>query len=98
MSGPTLEAPDDDPFLWLEGGENPPATAWGDGATQAPQAPAWVDAQSEATLARFGDAGFAADRDALLAIFDRPDRIAMPTRRGAFLYHFWRDAANPRGV
>ena len=49
---PTLAAPDDDPYLWLEeidGGE----------------AFAWVDRQNAATLKRYGDASFAKDRDAL---------------------------------
>ena len=82
---PTLEAPDDDPYLWLEGVESPQATAW-------------VDARTADTLARFGDAGFAADRDVLRGLLDRPDRIAYPTRRGGFLYNFWRDAGHPRGV
>jgi prolyl oligopeptidase len=82
---PTLEAPDDDPYLWLEGVESP-------------QALDWVDAQTAATVARFGDFGFAADRDALRALLDRPDRIPMVARRGGKLYNFWRDAANPRGL
>ena len=82
---PTLEAPDDDPYLWLEGVESP-------------QALTWVDAQTAATLARFGDAGFAADRDGLRVLLDRPDRIPFVTRRGGKLYNFWRDAANPRGL
>ena len=46
---PTLEAPDDDPHLWLE-------------EIDGEQAIAWVDAQNAATQARFGDARFAADR------------------------------------
>src|SRR5690242_14511692 len=56
---PTLEAPDDDPYLWLE-------------EVDGERALAWVEAQNSTTLARFGDARFAADRDTLAAIFDRP--------------------------
>jgi prolyl oligopeptidase len=41
---------------------------------------------------------FAADRDALLAIFDRPDNIPYVTRRGSYLYNYWIDANNPRGL
>jgi prolyl oligopeptidase len=82
---PTIEAPDDDPYLWLEEI---------DGA----RALAWVEAQSAAALKRFGDAQFAADRDTLAALYDRPDNIPMITRRGARLFNFWKDAAHPRGL
>src|SRR5262245_15632995 len=65
---PTLEAPDDDPYLWFE-------------EIEGVRALAFVDAQNAATLKRFGDARFAADRDTLKAIFDRPDNIPYPNRR-----------------
>ena len=82
---PTVEAPDDDPYLWLEevGGE---------------RALAWVEAQNAVTLARFGDARCAADRDILAAIFDRPDNIPLITRRGSQVFNYWKDAAHPRGL
>src|SRR5215471_9664721 len=82
---PTLDAPDDDPYLWLEEIEGPPALAW-------------VEAQNAATLQRFTDARFAADRDALKIIFDRPDNIPFPNRRAGKLFNPWQDKANPRGV
>jgi len=82
---PTLSAPDDDPYLWLEDIEGTRALAW-------------VEEQNKRTLARFGQAGFAADRDTLAAIYDRPDNIPYVTRRGAWLYNFWKDANNPRGL
>ena len=82
---PTLEAPDDDPYLWLEEID-------GKGAL------AWVETQNAATLTRFGDQRFAADRDALAAIFDRPDNIPLIARRGARVFNFWKDAAHPRGL
>ena len=82
---PTLEAPDDDPWSWLE-------------SVDGPQALAWVDAQTAATLARYGDAAYDADRNALRALLDRPERIPLVTRRGGFVYNFWQDAANPRGL
>jgi len=82
---PTLNAPDDDPHLWLEEIEGPTALAW-------------VKERSQATLALFGDGAFGRDRDTLTAILDRPDRIPNITRRGRHLYNFWQDAANPRGV
>jgi prolyl oligopeptidase len=82
---PTIAAPDDDPYLWLEEI---------DGA----RALAWVEARNNATLARFGNARFAADRDVLTAIFDRPDRVPGVRRHGPHLHNFWMDAANPRGL
>jgi prolyl oligopeptidase len=82
---PTIAAPDDDPYLWLEEI---------DGA----RALVWVEAQNAATLERFGTAGFAQERDALAAIYDRPDNIPFVARRGRRLYNFWKDAKNPRGL
>src|SRR5947199_4874086 len=57
---PTLAAPDDDPYLWLEDIEGARALDF-------------VEAQNRRTLQAFGGATFAADRDALAAIYDRPD-------------------------
>src|SRR5947208_11444226 len=82
---PTLAAPDDDPYLWLE-------------EIDGERALAWVEAQNATTLARFGDARFAADRDTLAAIFDRPDNIPLIGRRGSRVFNFWKDAAHRRGL
>ncbi|HUA53477.1 MAG TPA: prolyl oligopeptidase family serine peptidase [Candidatus Sulfotelmatobacter sp.] len=82
---PTLDAPDDDPHLWLEDVDDPAALAW-------------VERQNAATLARFGDARFGADRDTLRTIYDRPDNIPYVGRRGARLFNFWKDAEHPRGL
>jgi len=82
---PTLEAPDDDPYLWLE-------------EIDGERALAWVEGQNEATSARFGDVRFAADRDTLAAIYDRPDNIPVIARRGTRVFNFWKDAAHPRGL
>ena len=82
---PTVEAPDDDPYLWLE-------------ETESSQALAWVEAQNAATMSRFSDGRFAADRDALKLIFDRPDNIPFPNRRCRRLFNPWQDAEHPRGL
>lgn len=82
---PTLNAPDDDPYLWLENVEGERALAW-------------AASQSARTLGHFGVTQFDRDRDALTAIFDRPDKIPLITRRGPYLYNFWQDAGNPRGL
>ncbi len=82
---PTPESPDDDPFLWLEQIEGSVACGW-------------VEAENVLTLARFGGAGFARDRDALAAMWDRNDKITPVRRRGGEVYNFWVDAKNPRGL
>jgi len=82
---PTLAASEDDPYLWLEEI---------DGA----RALAWVETQNAASLARFGDARFVADRDTLTAIFDRPDNIPLIARCGSRIFNFWKDAMHPRGL
>jgi prolyl oligopeptidase len=82
---PSLSAPDDDPYLWLEEIEGAASISW-------------VEAQNAATMQRFGDGRFSADRDALKTIFDRPDNIPYPNRRGAKLFNPWQDAQHPRGL
>ncbi|WP_027577522.1 prolyl oligopeptidase family protein [Bradyrhizobium sp. WSM1743] len=82
---PTLSAPDDDPWLWLE-------------EIEGTQALDFVERQNQLTLAAFGGAAFARDRDILAAIYDRPDNIPYVSRRGNDLHNLWKDAANPRGL
>ncbi|MBY6240633.1 prolyl oligopeptidase family protein [Methylosinus sp. Sm6] len=82
---PTLAAPDDDPYLWLEDVEGLEACAW-------------AQARSEHALAKLADARCDADRAALREIFDCPDRIPHVARRGGLLYNFWRDGDHPRGL
>jgi hypothetical protein len=72
---PTLESPDDDPYLWLEDIESSRSLTW-------------VEGQNTATLNLFGHGQTAADRDLLKAIFDRPDNIPYPSRVGGRLV--WR--------
>jgi len=82
---PTLAAPDDDPYLWLE-------------EVDGERALAFVERQNSLTLATFGNARFVADRDLLAAIYDRPDNIPYVTRRGHLLYNLWKDQDHPRGL
>ncbi|WP_448035037.1 prolyl oligopeptidase family serine peptidase [Bradyrhizobium liaoningense] len=82
---PTLSAPDDDPWLWLE-------------EIEGTQALDFVERQNSLTLAAFGGAAFARDRDILAAIYDRPDNIPYVSRRGNDLHNLWKDASNPRGL
>lgn len=76
---PTLNAPDDDPYLWLED-------------VEAERTLAWAPSQSARTLGHFGGTQFDHDHDALTTIFDRPDKVPVITRRGQYLYNFWQDA------
>ena len=82
---PTLDAPDDDPYLWLE-------------EVEGARAAAWVDEQNARTVAAFGGPAVEQDATTLAEIFDRPDKIPFPGRRGPWWYNFWNDAAHPRGV
>lgn len=82
---PTLAAPDDDPYLWLEDVDGAEATAW-------------ADRETRRTLAALTGARYEADRDALRTLLDRPDNLPIPARRGGRIYNFWRDAAHPRGL
>src|SRR4051812_15069262 len=82
---PTLAAPDDDPYLWLE-------------EVEGERALEFVEQQNRKTLQQFGGAQFAADRDTLAAIYDRPDNIPYVSRRGGHLYNLWKDTNNPRGL
>ncbi|MBR0962113.1 prolyl oligopeptidase family serine peptidase [Bradyrhizobium japonicum] len=82
---PTLSAPDDDPWLWLE-------------EIEGTQALDFVERQNELTLQAFGGKAFAHDRDVLAAIYDRPDNIPYVSRRGNDLHNLWKDAINPRGL
>jgi prolyl oligopeptidase len=82
---PTLAAPDDDPYKWLE-------------EVEGVRALDFVEQQNRRTLEKFGGAQFATDRDTLAAIYDRPDNIPYVRRRGGLLYNLWKDASNPRGL
>ncbi|TWB06817.1 prolyl oligopeptidase family serine peptidase [Bradyrhizobium stylosanthis] len=82
---PTLSAPDDDPWLWLE-------------EIEGTQPLDFVERQNQLTLAAFGGAAFERDRDILAAIYDRPDNIPYVSRRGSDLHNVWKDATNRRGL
>lgn len=82
---PTPQAPDDDPYLWLE-------------EVEGARALAWIETQNARTQARFGGPNRDAGAKSLAAIYDRPDNIPHVTRRGPHLYNYWKDANNPRGL
>ena len=84
MASETAGAPED-PYLWLEEVTDDTALAW-------------VRARNEPTVAEFGDAEFERMRGEALEVLDTDARIPYVVRRGEYLYNFWRDAANPRGL
>ncbi|MBT0566971.1 prolyl oligopeptidase family protein [Williamsia sp. CHRR-6] len=86
MTEVSASAPTDDPYLWLE-------EVTGDDAL------AWVRQHNAVTVeALTGTTRFAEMRDAAHEILDTDDRIPYVVRRGEYLYNFWRDATNTRGL
>jgi prolyl oligopeptidase len=76
----------DDPFLWLEDIHGARATEW-------------VKTENAKTSKQFIDnAEFDKTRDSILEVLDSDARIPDVSRMGDYLYNFWRDKANPRGV
>ncbi|WP_436495840.1 prolyl oligopeptidase family serine peptidase [Actinokineospora sp. HUAS TT18] len=75
----------DDPYLWLEDVTDETALAW-------------VRERNAETTAKLGGDRFESLRAGIREVLDADDRIPYPRRRGEFLYNFWQDAANPRGL
>ncbi|MCV7087240.1 prolyl oligopeptidase family serine peptidase [Mycolicibacter hiberniae] len=75
----------DDPHLWLE-------DVTGERSLE------WVRAHNTPTVDEFAGDDFEAMRAAAREVLDTDARIPYVRRRGAYLYNFWRDAANPRGL
>jgi prolyl oligopeptidase len=74
-----------DPYLWLE-------DVAGDEQLD------WVRKHNDPTVAEFSGETFEQLRAEALEVLDTDARIPYVRRRGAFLYNFWRDATNPRGL
>jgi prolyl oligopeptidase len=75
----------DDPYLWLE-------DVTGEDALN------WVRARNEPTVDEFAGEQFEQMRAQVLEVLDTDTRIPYVVRRGEYLYNFWRDATNPRGL
>jgi prolyl oligopeptidase len=77
---------EDDPYLWLEDVEGEKALAW-------------VEEQNRHSL-KYLEAlpTFEKFRKRNLEIYDSQERIAYPALRGDYVYNFWRDADNKRGI
>ncbi|HUQ28525.1 MAG TPA: prolyl oligopeptidase family serine peptidase [Usitatibacter sp.] len=76
----------EDPYIWLEDvtGEKPMA---------------WVKEQNAQSVKELeARPEFKAMHDRLVAIYNSRERIPSVQKRGKWLYNFWQDAENPRGV
>lgn len=80
-----IAEPNDDPYLWLEEIEGSAAVAW-------------VAAQNLRTFQRFASPAFTADRETLAHIFGAQDKMPYVYRQDGYIYNFWSDEQNLRGV
>ncbi|HKH51217.1 MAG TPA: prolyl oligopeptidase family serine peptidase, partial [Mycobacterium sp.] len=76
---------DEDPYLWLE-------DITGDDALD------WVRKHNDPTLSELTGERFEQMRAEALEVLDTDARIPYVRRRGEYLYNFWRDEQNPRGL
>ena len=75
-----------DPYLWLEDVEGKEALQW-------------VESQNELTKERYSQAEtFDETYNYLLDDYNSVDRIPFPSIRGQYIYNFWRDKNNIRGI
>jgi prolyl oligopeptidase len=82
----TVAESPDDPYLWLEGVEDPRALDW-------------ARERNTRTVAALAESeGFKTLESRILANLDSTARIPGAYEQGGYLYNFWRDAANPRGL
>ena len=75
-----------DPYLWLEDIEGEKALEWAEAR----------NVESLAILQKLPEYQPLYDKN--LAVYDSVESIPYPNIRGNFLYNFWRDAKNERGL
>jgi prolyl oligopeptidase len=86
MANNTVPSTDSDPFLWLEDIEGERALTW-------------VRAQNERSLKQLtSDARYQRYYNSALAILEDKSRIPLGSLRGGYVYNFWQDDVNVRGV
>jgi prolyl oligopeptidase len=76
----------EDPHRWLEDVTAEPALAWARERNK----------RSQAELE--GVPGFGKTRDRVRAIYDSKEKLPFVTVRGKFVYNFWTDEKNPKGL
>lgn len=75
-----------DPYAWLED-------------IHGPKPLAWVKEQNQKSLAVLkADPRYQKNFDNILEVLDAPDRIPTGSLDHGFVYNFWQDAKNPKGV
>ena len=76
----------DDPYAWLE-------------EVHGPKPLAWVAQQNAASLGSLkADPRYQKNYDSVLSVLDATDRIPMGGLAHSYVYNFWQDAANPKGL
>ena len=83
---PIAAAAQEDPYLWLEDvtGDKPMA---------------WVKEQNAVSVKELeARPEFRQMHERLVSIYNSRERIPSAQKRGQWLYNFWQDAANPRGL
>ena len=86
MSATAIAQQTEDPYLWLEEvtGDKPMA---------------WVKEQNAQSVKELeARPEFKGLHEKLVAIYNSRERIPMAAKRGKYVYNFWQDAENPRGV
>ncbi len=77
---------EDDPYMWLEKVEGKKALEW-------------AKKHNEKAFAELkSDPVFQEIYEKNLSIYNSKERIAYPSIRGKYVYNFWQDEKNPRGV
>jgi prolyl oligopeptidase len=75
-----------DEYAWLED-------------THGEKSLAWVADHNKASLGPLkADPRYQKNYDSILQVMDATDRIPFGALRGAFVYNFWQDATNPKGL
>jgi len=75
-----------DPYLWLE-------------SIDSGKSLEWVRAQNDSTMAALASGSpFQELYERNLRVYNSVDRIAYPNVHGKFVYNFWMDARNERGL
>lgn len=86
LAAQTAKPAPEDPYLWLE-------EVTGEKALD------WVKARNAEAVKEIGsETAFEPLKADLLKIMDSKARIPGISKRGAFYYNFWQDAANPKGL
>lgn len=81
-----LMAQNDDPFLWLENVDDPKALDW-------------VHTMNAQSTAAFESKPYYKENyDKILSVLNSTERIAAPGIYNDFIYNFWQDKTNPRGI